>query len=565
MQKFRMMTDCLDSHSERYPGKPAYIFLSEKLLAEKTLTFAQLRIEARQFAGRLLETTQRGDRALLIFPAGLDFIIAFFGCLYAGVVAIPLCPPNKKRSQRTLQGIIDDCSPRLIITLKALSGSLQDQDHRESLSWLEMDDLRGRQQSTFPPDYLAVDAEDLAFIQYTSGSTSTPKGVMVTHANIVANQAMIRDAFSHDEASTVIGWVPHYHDQGLIGNIFQPMFVGATSVLMSPVTFMRWPLRWLQAISIYQAHTSGGPNFAFGACVKALEREPDIELDLSTWQVAFNGAEPIRNDTMSEFQAAFQRFGFSREAVYPCYGLAECTLQASGGVKGKGPITMNVDRQALRDGKILPPDTASCQTLVGSGKALPGTHIEIVDPLTRKARAPFEIGEIWIAGPHIARGYWNQEALTAGTFANHLSGTIQPPYLRTGDLGFVHQGELYVTGRIKDMVIIRGKNYYPHDIEHNVSTAHHSLESSGCAVFTLLDAEDKLIIVQEVRREWRKKIEGDEIISIIRQAVVLNNEITPHDIVLLMPGKLLKTSSGKVMRNAIRTQYIDKKLERWLG
>jgi acyl-CoA synthetase (AMP-forming)/AMP-acid ligase II len=202
---------------------------------------------------------------------------------------------------------------------------------------------------------------------------------------------------------------------------------------------------------------------------------------------------------------------------------------------------------------------------VGSGKALPGTRIEIVDPLTRKARTPFEIGEIWIAGPHIARGYWNQEPLTAGTFANHLSGDIQPSYLRTGDLGFFHQGELYVTGRIKDMVIIRGKNYYPHNIEHNVSTAHPSLENSACAVFSLLDAGDKLIVVQEVRREWRKKIKGDEIISIIRQAVVLNNEITPHDIVLLMPGKLLKTSSGKVMRNAIRTQYIDKKLERWLG
>lgn len=564
MQKFRLMTDCLDSHSERYPDKPAYIFLSEKLLMEKELTFAQLRAEARQFAGRLAERTRRGDRALLIFPAGLDFIVAFFGCLYAGVVAVPLCPPNKKRSQRTLQGIIDDCSPRLIITLKALSSSLKDQDHRESLSWLEVDDKEGGQSSSLP-DYPVVDAEHLAFIQYTSGSTSTPKGVMVSHANIVANQAMIRDAFGHDEASTVVGWVPHYHDQGLIGNIFQPMFVGATSILMSPVTFMRWPLRWLQAISIYQAHTSGGPNFAFGACIKALEREPDIELNLSTWQVAFNGAEPIRIDTMSEFQAAFKRYGFSREAVYPCYGLAECTLQASGGVKGSGLITLTVDRQALRDGKILLTDAASCQALVSSGKALPGTNIKIVDPVTRIARPPLEIGEIWIAGPHVAGGYWNQETITADAFANRLSGDIQPPYLRTGDLGFIHQGELYVTGRIKDMVIIRGRNYYPHDIEHNVSGAHHSLEDSACAVFSLLDAEDKLIIVQEVRREWRKKIVEEEIVSIIRQAVVVNNEITPHDIVLLKPGKLLKTSSGKIMRNAIRTQYVEKKLERWLG
>lgn len=565
MQKFRVMTDCLDRHNEQCPDKPAYIFLSEKLAPETQLTFAELRNQARQFAGRLLQTTQKGDRALLIFPAGLDFIVAFLGCLYAGVVAVPLCPPNKKRSQRTLQGIIDDCSPRLIITLKALSSALKDPEQQPSPLWLEMDHWPDAQPPDLTAPWPSVEAQDLAFIQYTSGSTSEPKGVMVTHANIVANQAMIRQAFGHDPDSTVVGWVPHYHDQGLIGNILQPLYVGATSVLMSPVTFMRWPLRWLQAISLYQARTSGGPNFAFGACVKALEREPDIELDLRSWQLAFNGAEPIRIETLQAFATAFQRFGFDPAAMYPCYGLAECTLQAAGGIKGTGVKTLDVDGPALREGKVVPSDSPFSQTLVSSGAALPGTHIAIVDPVSGGACAPLAIGEIWIAGAHVARGYWQRESLTAETFSNRLSDGIQPTYLRTADLGFIHQGELYVTGRIKDMVIIRGKNYYPQDIEHNVWSAHQGLEHSACAVFSLPDAEDKLIIVQEVRREWRKKMLADDVIPLIRQAVVVNNEITPYDIVLLMPGKLLKTSSGKIMRNAIRAQYMDKTLERWLG
>ncbi|WP_338523865.1 fatty acyl-AMP ligase [Pseudomonas batumici] len=565
MQQFQFMIDCLDSHSERYPEKAAYIFLSEKLFPEKTLTFAQLRVEARQFASRLMIVTQVGDRALLILPAGLDFIIAFFGCLYAGVVAVPLCPPNKRRSQRTLQGIIDDCSPRLVITHKALGNSFRDQHQPETLSWIEMDDLADDLLPAGCPDYPVLDDQSLAFIQYTSGSTSSPKGVMVTHSNVVANQAMIHQAFGHDETSCVVGWVPHYHDQGLIGNILQPMFAGATSILMSPVTFMRWPLRWLQAISLYQAHSSGGPNFAFEACIAALEREPDVELDLSTWKIAFNGAEPVRQETLNKFQAAFARFGLRREAIYPCYGLAECTLQATGGAKGNAPVMLSVDAQALRDGNILPSDAGFCQTLVSSGRALPGTWVSIVKPLTRKACAALEVGEVWIAGPHIAKGYWNQPALTSEVFVNNLSGDIQRSYLRTGDLGFIHQGELYVTGRIKDMIVIRGKNYYPHDIEHSVFTAHDSLEHSACAVFSLMETEEKLIVVQEVRRSWRKKIILDEVVSTIRQAVVLNNEVTPHDIVLLLPGKLLKTSSGKVMRHAIRSQYIDNTLERWLG
>lgn len=565
MQQFQSMIDCLERHGERHPEKAAYIFLSEKLLPERVLTFAQLRIEARQFACRLMRATQTGDRALLILPAGLDFIIAFFGCLYAGVVAVPLCPPNKRRSQRTLQGIIDDCSPRWVVTHKALGNSFRDQYQPEALGWIEMDDLESDPLPVGGPVYPVLNDQSLAFIQYTSGSTSSPKGVMVTHANIIANQAMIRDAFGHDETSSVVGWVPHYHDQGLIGNILQPMFVGATSILMSPVTFMRWPLRWLQAISLYQAHSSGGPNFAFDACMTALEREPHVELDLSAWKIAFNGAEPVRDDTLNRFQAAFARFGLRREAIYPCYGLAECTLQATGGVKGNAPVRLSVDAQALRDGKILPSDAGSCQTLVSSGHALPGSRISIVKPLTGKACTPLEVGEIWIAGPHIAKGYWNQPALTSDIFANSLSDDIQQSYLRTGDLGFVHQGELYVTGRIKDTIIIRGKNYYPHDIEHSVFTAHDSLEHSACAVFSLMGAEEKLIVVQEVRRSWRKKIALDDVVSKIRQAVVLNNEVTPHDIVLLMPGKLLKTSSGKVMRHAIRSQYIDNTLERWLG
>ncbi len=561
MRATPLITDCLDRHSQHCPDKPAYLFLSEGLQVERQLTFVQLRTAARHFAGQLLSRARPGDRALLILPPGLDFIVAFFACLYAGVVAVPLCPPNKRRSQRTLQGIAEDCSARLVVTVKVLGDALEGQGPREGLVWLAMDS-----QDLPEPVPLCVPAADphtLAFIQYTSGSTSAPKGVMVSHGNIAANQAMICQAFGHNPDSTVVGWVPHYHDQGLIGNILQPMFVGATSVLMSPVTFMRWPLRWLQAISRYRAHSSGGPNFAFAACIKALAREPDIELDLRSWQVAFNGAEPIQAETLNAFQAAFQRHGLRREAIYPCYGLAECTLQACGNEKGRGPVTLTVDPEALRDGRILLASRG--QTLVSSGRAMAGSQVAIVDPGSGNALAACTIGEVWISGPHVAQGYWNQPALSAQAFCNPLSGAIQAPYLRTGDLGFIHQGELYVTGRMKDVMIIRGKNYYPHDIEHSVSAAHQSLEDSACAVFAVAGSEEKVIVVQEVRREWRKKIVLDEVISIIRQAVVSHNDITPHDIVLLMPGKLLKTSSGKVMRSAMRTQYLDQTLERLQG
>lgn len=557
MRNIRVITDCLNENSQRYPDKPAYIFLSEGLQQERVLGFAQLRSTALQWAGRLLRLARPGDRALLILPPGLDFIVAFYACLYAGVIAVPLCPPNKRRSQRTLQGILDDCSPRLVLTVQVLADALQPQGQRDGLAWLAMD---AAEQPATSPLTEPVQAHGVAFIQYTSGSTSAPKGVMVSHGNIVANQAMICQAFGHDQNSTVVGWVPHYHDQGLIGNILQPMFVGATSVLMSPVTFMRWPLRWLQAITLYRAHSSGGPNFAFDACVKALAREPQVQLDLSSWKVAFNGAEPIHAETLQAFQAAFQGHGLQRGAIYPCYGLAECTLQASGGAKGRGALSLSVEPLALREGVVEPAPHG--QVLVSSGRAMPGTQLAIVDPQTQQPLADGSIGEVWVAGPHVAQGYWNQPALSAQTFRNALSGDVRTPYLRTGDLGFLHQGELYVTGRMKDVIIIRGKNYYPHDIEHSVSAAHQSLEDSACAVFALGGAEEKVVVVQEVRREWRKKIVLDEVVAIIRQAVVQHNEITPHDIVLLMPGKLLKTSSGKVMRSAMRTQYLAQALER---
>lgn len=458
---------------------------------------------------------------------------------------------------------MEDCSARLIVTTKVMHEQLSSQTVGEHFYWLEVESLGDECVGAEPPLANNYSNDGIAFLQYTSGSTSAPKGVMVTHANIIANQQMIREAFSHDEESTFVGWVPHYHDQGLIGNILQPMFIGATSVLMSPVTFMRWPLHWLKAISMFRAHTSGGPNFAFDACVAALEREPQPDLDLSSWQVAFNGAEPIRNDTLVKFSKAFSRFGFRSSSLYPCYGLAECTLLAAGGVKQQGARVLTVDRQSLCQGEVVLDGSTQAMQLVSSGKALSQENIAIVDPKTLAPCDDGRIGEIWISGPHVADGYWNRSEQTTETFCNYLLGDARKLFLRTGDLGFLHEGCLYVTGRLNDMVIVRGMNIYPQDIEQCVSQAHESLESAGCAVFSTQEANERLVIVQEIRREWRKKASRDEVTIAIRRAVVMDIGVTPDDIVLLMPGHLLKTSSGKVMRSTIRSRYMDNTLEVW--
>ncbi|MGW5151709.1 fatty acyl-AMP ligase [Rhodococcus koreensis] len=509
----RLLPDILQARAANQPDDRAYVFLDERGAEDQVLTYSELYSRALGVAAYLRERCEPGDRAILMFPPGLDFIVAYFGCLYAHVIAVPVSPPRNRRIQDATRSIITDCDPAIVLT--------------------SIDDLDPG--SAFHPEQ--CDAASLAFLQYTSGSTSAPKGVMVSHGNLAANQEQIQRAMGHNEKSTFVGWAPLFHDQGLIGNVLQPMHLGATSYLMSPRVFIRRPLLWLSAISKYRAHSSGGPNFAFDACVAHAQRADRPALDLSSWRVAFNGAEPIRPDSLRRFAETFAPFGFDPNALYPCYGLAEATLFVSGSRKGRGPRFLEADSDELGRGHIV---QGRGRTLVGSG--IPEADIRIVDPQTRALSVPNRIGEIWVAGAQVARGYWNGPNPDA--FADG--------YLRTGDLGVVIDDELYVVGRLKDLIIIRGRNFYPHDIELTAQSAHPAVRPGGCAAFAVPGVDtERLVVIAEVREEL------PDIAGSIRAAIVREHEIAVTDLVLSAAGRLPKTSSGKIMRTEAKTRYLE--------
>jgi acyl-CoA synthetase (AMP-forming)/AMP-acid ligase II len=409
-----------------------------------------------------------------------------------------------------------------------------------------------------------VGGNDVALLQYTSGSTSTPKGVVVRHCNLLANLEMIRLAMSNTEGSTSVGWVPLYHDMGLMMGVIQPLYLGATSVLMSPAGFMQRPLKWLRTIHRYRAEVTSAPNFAFDLCVARFDAGQMDGIDLSCWKLALNGAEPVRADTTAGFRETFAGYGFTAGTMYPGYGLAEATLLVAGGMRGAEPIVRRVSRSALRNGNIAESATArDAQSLVSCGCSVAGQQIAIVDPATRDRVAADRVGEIWLNGPNVAGGYWGNPAATRETFRAAIAGTAGPDWLRTGDLGFLDEdGRLFITGRLKDVIIIRGVNHYPQDIERTVQDSHPALRRDAGAAFAVMDGIDgeKLVIAQEVERTWWRDLDLEAINRCIREAVTRQHEIAVDTIVLISPGSLPKTTSGKVQRSLARKLWLEKAL-----
>jgi acyl-CoA synthetase (AMP-forming)/AMP-acid ligase II len=436
------------------PHQNAYTFLGDGETEEVSFTYADLDQRARAIGAMLQSQTAPGARALLLYPPGLDYIAAFFGCLYAGVVAVPAYPPHRARVERALprlQAIARDARPAIALTTSPiqdiLSASAAQTHGLSELHWLATDTIADQLADDWRPP--ALTGESLAFLQYTSGSTSTPRGVMVSHANLLHNQRMIRQAFAHTEHACIVGWLPLYHDMGLIGNVLQPLYLGVPCILMSPMSFLQSPFRWLQAISRYRATTSGGPNFAYDLCVRKISPEQRATLDLGCWQVAFNGAEPVRADTLERFTAAFAPCGFRRQAFYPCYGLAEATLFVAGGAAEVAPSTHTFQRTALSQGQaiLVAGDQPDQQTLVSCGQSWSDQRIEIVAAGTDVACSPGQVGEIWVSGASVAQGYWDRPDETQHTFRATLADGAERVFLRTGDLGFIQNGELFVTGR----------------------------------------------------------------------------------------------------------------------
>ena len=563
------LVDVLRDKALRIPDQEAYRFLLDG--ENKTIEWSYLELDrrSRALAMALRERGGSGERAVLLYPPGLEFIAAFFGCLYEGVVAVPAYPPVSRRVLPRLEAILRDVRPTLILTTAEIfakaASLLSEVSALAHSDWLVTDrpedlaTLESRAQAWRDP---GITGETMAFIQYTSGSTSAPKGVEVHHNHLLSNQRMIRDGFEQTRASVIVGWLPLYHDMGLIGNVIQPLYVGARCILMSPLTFLRRPARWLEAISRYRATTSGGPNFAYELCVRKVSPEHRQNLDLSSWKVAYNGAEPVRAATLDRFSDAFAANGFRRESFYPCYGLAEATLFVTGGVPSQCAKIVAVESRALEQHRVAPAAEEGDPTsrrLVGCGRTAPDQRLLIVDPETREPLAPDQVGEIWVAGPSVAGGYWKNPEETERVFAAH---TFQGdgPFLRTGDLGFVRaDGELLVTGRHKDLIILRGRNYYPQDLELASEMSHPALRPGGCAAFALdVEDEERLALVQELERHFRGDVA--ECVVAIRQAVAEQHQAHVHTVVLISAGSLPKTSSGKVQRRYTRELFLTKKL-----
>jgi acyl-CoA synthetase (AMP-forming)/AMP-acid ligase II len=561
------LTALLRHRAAVQPDDRAYVALSDRGQEDSTVTFAELDRRAAALASQIASRAFPGERALLLFPMGIECLVAFFGCLYAGIIAVPMMVPRRQTARDASASILADCNPRLALTtaelLSGARGDLTGRFQHAGLEWLAVDAPAEEVEAVELP---GTRRDGIAFLQYTSGSTSAPKGVMVSHGNLLANLEMIRIACGNTRASTYVSWVPLYHDMGLILNALQALYVGALCVLLPPLAFLQRPYLWLRAIHDYRAEVAGGPNFAFDLCVDRHRPEQLAGIDLSCWNLAFVGAEPVRAATIERFTASFRPYGFDPQAMWPGYGMAEATLLISGGNRGEGPVVCDVSRAGLLRHEAVPPrENADAQPAVGCGRALAEEEIAIVDPETGARLGPDRVGEIWASGSNIAQGYWQNAEATETTFHARIAGETDRQWLRTGDLGFLDEaGELFITGRIKDIIIIRGANHYPQDIEDTVQSSHPAMRRHAGAAFTIADDAkgEQLVIVQEVERTERHRIEPAQLIGQIREAIVLEHDIVPYEIALLRPGALPKTTSGKIQRAHARQLWLTGALER---
>lgn len=577
MQEFTSLVDMLFSQSDTLGDKHFAEFLGEDGNVEATLSFSELYTDARNIAVELVEKGVQGKNIILLYPPGLEYIKAFFACMCAGATPVPAYPPMGEKDIERLIRIIKDCDAELILSQSVLTPMIQ--------YWINSNTEKANV-TCFSTDTITIprnieftvckpDTDDVAFLQYTSGSTGHPKGVMVSHRNLLENFKSIGDCFtdvdkrnsSVDHYKTVI-WLPPFHDMGLIGGILMPLFMGSSITLMSPLTFLKSPYIWLKAISDRKANVSGGPNFSYQYCVKKITPEQRDSLDLSHWDIAFNGAEPIQAASLRGFSEYFSSAGFKDNAFLPCYGLAEATLFVAGSPQGRGMLTRPTCLDALAIGdsekKLIANKRAE---LVSSGVLASRTSVEIVNPSTNCRLESGKIGEIWVNSPSVCAGYWGKPQYSERVFRATIKGEETTEggmtYLRTGDLGFMDDGELFVTGRLKEVVIIAGRNHYPQDLELSFQSSSEHIRKGCGAAFTVPSAEgEQLVVVQEVAKtlhytedEWAKlALKGAGEIS-------SRHGVSAKSIVFIAAGSLPKTSSGKIQRVDAKRLYETKQLK----
>ena len=569
------ITDCLESHASENPTKCAYRFLKEGKANE--LTYAQLRAKARALAHILNQKVAPGGVALLLYTPGLDFIIAFLACLYAGIAAVPTYPPIARRLNIDifrLEMICEDATPDIILADAAASKLLTAALFKENMKALLLKLIQLNRNAT---DTLTLDKtplfvtegidsneeyqaashpHDIAFIQYSSGTTSQPKGIMVTHENLQHNIESIRKLLQLHKKSTMLGWLPHYHDMGLIGFILSPLVSQAYAILLSPFEFTEKPLLWLQALTDYRATHTGSPNFGYELCLKVIKQNLQAAFDLSNLELALCGAEPINSELPERFYEGLKGFGVKREVFFPVYGLAESTLLVAGGTKGRNPVVQTFDTPKLRH--LIAEKTEEGSKLVGCGQSMDKHEILIVDPDTRAVQPEEHAGEIWLRGPSVTKGYWKKEQVTQEIYRAYTQEG-QGPYLRTGDMGFFHEGELFFFGRIKDIILMRGKKYAPQDIESLVQSSHAGIRKGNVAAFSLfLDQTEQLVIVAE--KSDKVKADNQHIFDAIRSTVAIHFDLPLYAIVLIKARSLNKTTSGKIQRQGAKKSFMTNSL-----
>jgi acyl-CoA synthetase (AMP-forming)/AMP-acid ligase II len=563
------LVDLLRQKALREGDQLAYTFLINGEAEKIDLTYGELDKRCSAIAASLQLAGAAGECVLLLYPPSLEFIVAFMGCLYAEAIAVPAYPLKLNRSHLRIQGIIEDSQASVVLTTRASLAEMErvfsETPYMKNLRWLTTDDIADEVEMKWSEPRISGDT--LAMLQYTSGSTSSPKGVMLSHSNLMSNERMLQQAFRLTQNSVFVGWLPLYHDMGLIGIILYSLFLGARSVIMPPNAFLQKPSRWLRAISEYKGIFSGGPNFAYDLCIRRVGPEERSRLDLSSWSIAFNGAEPISHETLERFATTFASCGFRQESFYPCYGLAEGTLFVSGGEKDKLPVIKTFLAVALENNRAIPTsrEQEGGRHLIGCGNNLPNQRIAIVEPKSLIECSTGEIGEIWVSGPNVAQGYWRHPQETKEMFQAYLPQTGEGPFLRTGDLGVMLEGELFVTGRLKDLVIIDGRNHYPQDIELTVEKCHHAIRSGCCAAFSInLGGRERLVIAVELERHYRN-LDHHELVRAIRQAVAKQHDVRVEHVSFLKIGGVPKTSSGKIQRHACRANFLSEVANKYLS
>lgn len=539
-----------------------YAFLGDGERVSANLTHAQLERAAAVLAARLQALAPASRNVMLAYPPGLEFIVAFFGCLYAGLTPVPVALPHPRRDNERLGAIAADCGAELVLSSRAggrVLATLAATDALRELRIVETDLDTAGEAIASPA---AAASEDTAFLQYTSGSTRAPRGVCVSHGNVLANLAAIHAAERNGPHSRGVSWLPAYHDMGLVEGILQPLYGGYPTTLLAHSAFLQRPVRWLQAISRFGATVSGGPNFAFDACVRRVSDAELAALDLSRWEVAYCGAEPVRAETLRAFASKFERCGFRAAALRPVYGLAEATLLVTASdAAAAEPATIEADRSASEQGRI---DTSSAteaaRTLVSCGLPAPGVSIRIVDPQTRCVLPERQVGEIWVAGASVARGYHGASARSSAVFVEAEIDAIRATWLRTGDLGALHAGELYVTGRRKDLIIVRGRKLHPQDIEHSVQRLDPHRIAAAAAFGCDGDAGEGVAVLVEMRARMRHAVDDDDAAwarfgDEIRSEVYREHDLALASLAFVPAGALARTSSGKLMRYRCRDEY----------